>query len=144
MDGDYITQPISQVITGLTAGDTYVLSFNYAFAQQQGFYGDTQQNLTVSFGNTWSDVTPTITLPSQGFSGWMTYSGDDHRGRRTSDTLSFLAYGSLPVPPFALVSDVSLTGGVPEPATWAMMALGFAGLGFAGFRSNRRKAAAIA
>jgi hypothetical protein len=29
---------------------------------------------------------------------------------------------------------------VPEPATWAMMLLGFAGLGFA-FRRSRRKAA---
>ncbi len=32
---------------------------------------------------------------------------------------------------------------VPEPATWAMMGLGFAGLAFAGYRS-RRTAAAIA
>jgi uncharacterized protein (TIGR03118 family) len=27
---------------------------------------------------------------------------------------------------------------VPEPSTWALMALGFAGLGFAGWRSRRR------
>ena len=26
---------------------------------------------------------------------------------------------------------------VPEPATWVMMTLGFAGLGFAGFRARR-------
>jgi hypothetical protein len=31
----------------------------------------------------------------------------------------------------------------PEPSTWAMMVLGFAGLGFAGYRASR-KAAAIA
>jgi PEP-CTERM motif len=34
--------------------------------------------------------------------------------------------------------DVSLTTGVPEPSTWAMMLLGFAGLGFA-FRQSRRR-----
>ena len=34
-------------------------------------------------------------------------------------------------------------GGVPEPSTWALMGLGFAGLAFAGYRS-RRSAAAIA
>ena len=32
-----------------------------------------------------------------------------------------------------LVSGSSVTG-VPEPSTWAMMLLGFAGLGYAGFR----------
>jgi hypothetical protein len=30
---------------------------------------------------------------------------------------------------------------VPEPSTWAMMALGFAGLGYAGYRGSRRRAA---
>ena len=32
---------------------------------------------------------------------------------------------------------------VPEPSTWAMMALGFAGLGYAAFR-RRAKARALA
>ena len=32
--------------------------------------------------------------------------------------------------------------GVPEPSTWAMMLLGFAGLGFAGYRRAKPKAAA--
>ena len=31
---------------------------------------------------------------------------------------------------------------VPEPSTWAMMLLGFAGLGFVGYRTSRRAAAA--
>jgi hypothetical protein len=31
---------------------------------------------------------------------------------------------------------------VPEPATWAMMLLGFAGLAFAGYRKPRRAASA--
>ena len=35
-------------------------------------------------------------------------------------------------------------GGVPEPSTWAMLLLGFAGLSFAGHRSSRRRAAAAA
>jgi hypothetical protein len=33
-------------------------------------------------------------------------------------------------------------GAVPEPSTWAMVLIGFAGLGFAGYRSTRRIAAA--
>jgi PEP-CTERM motif len=44
-----------------------------------------------------------------------------------------------------LVIDVTTgsVGAVPEPSTWAMMILGFAGLGFAGYRKSR-KAVAIA
>jgi hypothetical protein len=41
----------------------------------------------------------------------------------------------------ALFDDVKLTSNVPEPSTWAMMVLGFAGLAFAGYRRTRRGAA---
>jgi hypothetical protein len=63
--------------------------------------------------------------------------------------------GAVPVtlPFYGVVVDVGgvpnydsaggLTLSVPEPSTWAMMMLGFAGLGFAGYRKSR-KAAAIA
>jgi hypothetical protein len=33
---------------------------------------------------------------------------------------------------------------VPEPATWAMMGLGFAGLGFAGYRRSRKTLSIVA
>jgi PEP-CTERM motif len=35
-------------------------------------------------------------------------------------------------------------GAVPEPTTWAMMLIGFAGLGFAGYRASRKGASAVA
>ena len=38
------------------------------------------------------------------------------------------------LPTIQVTSDVE---GVPEPSTWAMMLLGFAGLGFAGYRRAR-------
>jgi hypothetical protein len=43
--------------------------------------------------------------------------------------------------------DIGTTGDfatVPESSTWAMMLIGFAGLGFAGYRSGRRRWAVIA
>jgi PEP-CTERM motif len=41
------------------------------------------------------------------------------------------------------VGDSPSPTSVPEPSTWAMMLLGFAGGGFAGYRTSR-KAASIA
>jgi hypothetical protein len=38
--------------------------------------------------------------------------------------------------------QISTVAGVPEPATWAMMGLGFAGLGFIGRRRNKTASAA--
>jgi hypothetical protein len=38
----------------------------------------------------------------------------------------------------------SFTNAVPEPSTWAMMLLGFAGLGFVGYRQAKKKGASFA
>jgi len=37
-----------------------------------------------------------------------------------------------------LIDNVVVTTGVPEPSTWAMMLLGFAGLGFAAYQGSRK------
>ena len=39
----------------------------------------------------------------------------------------------------AFGSGQAFSGAIPEPGTWAMMLLGFAGLGFAGWRRTRPK-----
>jgi hypothetical protein len=142
MDGDFGTSAVSQVITGLTPGKSYLLTFNYAFGQQQGFNGDTIQHLTVGFDPGFSSTSPDFNLDSHSFSGWGSFGGYLTASAAT-ETLSFLAYGNLPVPPFALVSNVSLTGGVPEPATWAMMLMGVGAMG-AVARVRRRGVAAAA
>ena len=48
--------------------------------------------------------------------------------------------GNHPLADVAIATEV-VTSGVPEPSTWAMMFIGFAGLGFAGYRKTRAKAA---
>ena len=73
-----------------------------------------------------------------------------------SDTASHSGAGALDISaPFSLSvggsielasggtesASESVTVGVPEPSTWAMMLLGFAGLGFAGYRARKGTAA---
>ena len=41
-------------------------------------------------------------------------------------------------------TGVIITPGTPEPSTWVMMLVGFAGLGFAGYRASRQSAARAA
>jgi len=132
--------PISQTITGLEVGKTYTLEFYYAGAQQRGRRGATYEGWQVNFGG---DVfnTPTINTPDRGFNGWYK-AKTQFTATSTSQVLSFLATGgpAAAEPPFALLDGVSLSA-VPEPATWAMMIMGFMGVGVA---ARRRRAATVA
>jgi hypothetical protein len=59
-----------------------------------------------------------------------------------SDTLTFAAQTD---PSEWVVDDVSISGGtIPEPATWAMLLIGFAGLGFVGYGKARVGRTALA
>ena len=116
-DGDFQNSPIRQDITGLHIGKTYTVGFDYAYSQQYAFSGDTEQNWGVSLGGSAVQYTPTLTNPSHGFTGWFQDSFSCVADS-TAETLSFAAYGSLPVPPFALLAGVTFTPdtAVPEPA----------------------------
>ncbi len=138
-DGDFDVGPISQVINGLTVGETYKVGFDYGYAQQQGYNGDTKQYWQVSLGGDSKNL-PTYDLPSRGFSGW-SFANVVFTATSTTETLSFIAHGNLPIPPFALLDGVSLNE-VPEPATWSMMILGVAGIG--AFARRRRATMTVA
>jgi len=61
------------------------------------------------------------------------------------NTISFFHFQSGD-PNGSIVRDLSFevasgASGVPEPSTWAMMLVGFAGLGFAGYRASLKRAA---
>ncbi|OYU15033.1 MAG: hypothetical protein CFE37_08235 [Alphaproteobacteria bacterium PA4] len=140
-DGAFQVKPLEQIITGLTVGKVYTVGFNYGFAQQHGFDGDTIQNWTVNFAGQ-SATTANYNLPNHGFSGWMSASYD-FIATNATETLSFVAYGNLPVPPFALLDGVTFSqevGAVPEPASWAMLLMGF---GLVGAAARRRNSTAV-
>ncbi len=44
----------------------------------------------------------------------------------------------FPLDAGVVFGDVSVTAAVPEPSTWAMMILGFAGVGFMAYRRSRK------
>jgi PEP-CTERM motif-containing protein/uncharacterized protein DUF642 len=143
LDGDVLARGIlSQKIDGLTIGDKYTLSFDWAAAQFEDRNGDTTEQLEVTFGTDVYD-TAVITDLSHQSVGWFTVS-HTFTASSTSEVLSFLSIGTPSgFPPVALLDSVSLTGGVPEPASWAMILLGFGGVG-ATMRARRRRAIATA
>lgn len=134
---------ISQTVNGLTVGDTYTLTFNWAGAQQTGFSGDTTEKWQVSFGSA-TQNTATVSTPSQTFVGWqsatMTFTATS-----ASQVLQFLAMGSPSgQPPWLLLDGVSMTdtslAAVPEPSTLALAGISGLALVGGGLRARLRKA----
>ena len=138
LDGAFGYKPLQQIITGLNVGQTYTVGFYYGFGEQQGFAQDTIQNLAVTFAGV-TQTTADYSVPQKTFTGWF-HTSFNFVATSTTDTLSFLAYGNRPAPPFALLDGVTFTSSaVPEPATWALMVLGVGAVGAA-----RRRRAAVA
>jgi hypothetical protein len=130
-DGAYEVSAITQTINGLTPGHAVAVSFAWAGAQQFGFNGPTTDNWTVSLGtvsaSNLAQTTKTVSLPDEGFTGWMTQTFT-FMPTSASEVLSFLATGTPSgQPPFALLANVSAVN-VPEPAAWTVLVTGLAGL----------------
>jgi len=135
LDGAYEQDAVEQTITGLTVNQTYALTFYWAGAQQESYTGITTDKLTVKLGSA-TGVTSTITVPSEGFSGWMQQTFY-FQANSTSEVLSFLAAGTPNgEPPFALIANVDLEV-VPDSSNW--MIFGAFGVGCVVFEVARRR-----
>ncbi|WP_288380541.1 PEP-CTERM sorting domain-containing protein [uncultured Massilia sp.] len=139
-DALYYPGVLSQSITGLTPGASYLLSFDYALGQQSGFNGPNLNNFWhVGFGKAVQD-SKKLSIENGGFSGWQTATMK-FTAESADQVLSFLALSNSPgAPPFMLLDNVDLRADVPEPSTVSMMMLG--GFGLLGFMARRRKATA--
>ncbi|KTT69375.1 PEPxxWA-CTERM sorting domain-containing protein [Sphingomonas endophytica] len=127
---------VSQVISGLTVGQLYSVTFDWAGASWYTYAGNTTERWDVSLGGT-TKSTDTVKLGPKGFSGWQKGSLQ-FTATGASQTLSFLAQGTPNgLPPSLLLDNVQMAA-VPEPATWLTMILGF---GVVGAAMRRRKVA---
>jgi hypothetical protein len=142
LDGDVVGQAagsISQTLTGLQVGQTYVLTFDWAAGQLVYRSGPTTEQLQVSFGDQ-AQATNVVSVPSGGFQNWSTVTMN-FTATDATQTLNFLSIGTpTGLPPMAVLDGVSLTA-APEPTSWAMMIVGLGGIG-ATIRHRRRLLAA--
>ncbi len=138
-DGAYETGAITQTIHGLVNGQSYVVSFFQAGAQQQGYNGATTDRFRVSLGAE-SELSDVLTNPTHDFQAWekesLTFVATG-----ATEVLSFLSVGTpAGVPPFTLLDGVSLESAspTPEPAYMALVGLGLLGISIIRRRQNKR------
>jgi hypothetical protein len=113
-----------QTVTGLTVGDWYTLSYLYGGRTSGG-----PDALDVYFGGVH------LTTDSGSVGSW-TLNTFTVRATDTSEKLEFISQVTSGNPGYGNeITAVSLS--TPEASTWAMMGLGFAGLGLVGFRVRR-------
>jgi choice-of-anchor C domain-containing protein len=129
---------ISQTITGLTTGHEYQISFWLA-GNPDGGPANKTGTINVTAGPSgYGFAYPVIS---------QTRANMDY----VPETLDFTATGASTVLTFAsttataygpVIDNVSIAS-IPEASTWVMMVLGFAGLGYAGFRSRKPSGSSI-
>jgi PEP-CTERM motif len=114
----------SYTVSGLKVGATYDLSWDYGGRTSGG-----PSSATVSFGG--------VVLANDTDSiGTWTYNWFQVVATSTTEDLVLTA-AATGAPSYGNEFTNFSLSAVPEPSTWAMMGLGFAGLAFAGYRARR-------
>jgi hypothetical protein len=129
-----VTLPISDLSAGLTVQD--FKQFANITLQPDAFYaisislGDQNDEATVGWGTTADDSGPGV--------------ADGYNSSIITDN-DFIP--NKPTPPpnnGGPIFQMEVSGvATPEPSTWAMMLVGFAGLGYAGYRRHRNHAGVV-
>ena len=103
-------------------------------AQAANIYGDNPA--TLDFYANSALLGPTFTVGAAGTTGdWNTFSATWYSGSNTSLVLTIVDTNTIASGNDFGLDNIALAA--PEPSTWAMLIMGFAGLGFAGWRRTR-------
>jgi choice-of-anchor C domain-containing protein len=134
---------IFQTFNGLVAGQSYIVTFDLA-GNPAG--GPQPKYITASTNETTFNASFDSSSHSPGSMGW-TSESFTFVASGTSDTLTFASAtilvsgnGDFPTAFGPALDNVSVTP-VPEPSTWAMMIVGFMGIGFMAYRRKAPKPA---
>ena len=136
VDDNAHTENLSQLVA-LTGGVTYNLSFAL-FGTQSGANNQFNFSLLSSLDTTppFSALNTNLDVP---VGGWQVYSYLFTPTANGSYTLTFAFDAGLQPAKDLLLDNVSIAA-VPEPSTWAMLILGFAGIGFMAYRRKSQPA----
>ena len=115
-----LSLPITQTISGLSAGQSYNLSFYQAAGQELNGSGATTDQWQVSLGSQ-TQFSALMSIPQGGMFPWtpqtMTFTASS-----ASELLSFIAIGSGGVPPQIFLDGVDMETTVPEPSALMLLA----------------------
>ncbi|MDR3464470.1 MAG: PEPxxWA-CTERM sorting domain-containing protein [Xanthobacteraceae bacterium] len=118
---DVLMKPALTALTTVTG--TATLNGEVVIDAAPGYYRPGEYEILTATGG----ISGTLTLDASGFGGGV---GDPHLVYDANDVF--------------LVIDGGTVAAVPEPSTWAMMILGFAGVGFMAYRRTSKPSARAA
>jgi hypothetical protein len=127
------------LVAGQTISGEWGFQARDVYLYQGKIYND---DASIAVNGVQLDYRDVLTVGDNKGSGWLAFSYTALAPGAYTLTLSSTNHGDGSAPSYALLDDVSVSrlvgGGVPEPASWALLALGTALLG-AGLRMRRSR-----
>ena len=130
---------VQQTINGLTAGQSYAVSFDWAATQTLGADGNYSVGWEVSLGGGTAQDTTVLSETAQTTSAWR-HESFTFTATSSSEVLKFLSVSPVVYgPPSALLTNVDMESvAVPEPSTLVSLGLGCIAFIAIGFRRRAR------